>query len=189
MAPGKKGGKNSSKSSNMYQTKKSNKFKTSKDFNKKNPASVYISELKRCAELNKKRNQTARLPLHKLKITDVSYLGSSALTLPMRKSSKIILEETHQNMINEMNNPKNPYSAYWSNKILEKRYNMEFKVNGFINGVPVITIQKKKLTLTKLKKEEDVEEEIKDEVDNQFNTNQKNFFKARKDITEGMNDF
>jgi hypothetical protein len=43
-----------------------------------------------------------------------------------------------------MNDPKNPYSIFWPNKILEKRFNLEIGVNGYINGVPVIKLVKKK---------------------------------------------
>jgi hypothetical protein len=45
-----------------------------------------------------------------------------------------------------MNDPNNPYSTFWPNKILEKRYNLEIAVNGYINGVPVIKLIKKRDT-------------------------------------------
>lgn len=43
-----------------------------------------------------------------------------------------------------MNDPKNPYSTSWSNKLLRKRYNLGISVNGFCNGVPLIKLTKLK---------------------------------------------
>lgn len=87
-----------------------------------------------------------------------------------------------------MNDPRNPYSTTWSNKILEKRYNLNFSVGGFCNGVPIIKLVKKKkkdLPFVSKKINELFISSPGSSNDLEFNTNQKNFFKARKDIIEG----
>jgi hypothetical protein len=43
-----------------------------------------------------------------------------------------------------MNDPRNPYSTFWSNKILKKQYNVGITVGRFCNGVPIIKLVKKK---------------------------------------------
>jgi hypothetical protein len=43
-----------------------------------------------------------------------------------------------------MNDPKNPYSTVWTNKILSKRYNLGIGIGRFCNGVPIIKLVKKK---------------------------------------------
>ena len=43
-----------------------------------------------------------------------------------------------------MNDPKNPYSLFWPNKILGKNFNVGITVGGYLNGVPVIKLVKKK---------------------------------------------
>jgi hypothetical protein len=100
-----------------------------------------------------------------------------------------------------MNDPKNPYSTNWTNKYLDKNYQMELGMNGFLNGVPVITLNKKKdkyetiskkelnERLNKMSKqtkgdEELFEEEVPKEMAELFNTNRKNFYQVRKDIAE-----
>ena len=78
---------------------------------------------------------------------------------------------------------------------------MQLGMNGFLNGVPVITLNKKKdkydilskkelkEKLTKMSKEskEDdnwFDDDIPQDMLQQFNTNKKNFYQVRKDITE-----
>jgi hypothetical protein len=71
---------------------------------------------------------------------------------------------------------------------------MKLGMNGFLNGVPVITLNKKihKTNLLfnkhyKLLKEQENdynENNISQEILKEFNTNKKNFFKVRKDIVE-----
>ena len=145
------------------------------------------------------------------------------------------ITKNHKKQLGIMNDPRNPYSIYWTNKLLEQKYNMEIGVKGFLNGVPVIDLKKKKKEKKERKKfdddyiknnknknqskknkkreNEDLEEyntekinnenlnenEFKNEeeenedndnfnedMDKMFNTNQKNFFKFRKDIKEGI---
>ncbi len=43
-----------------------------------------------------------------------------------------------------MQDPRNPYSTYWSTRILEKQYNVGIAVSGYCNGVPLIKLVKKK---------------------------------------------
>jgi hypothetical protein len=91
-----------------------------------------------------------------------------------------------------MNDPKNPYSTYWSNKLLSKRYNMEIGVSGFCNGVPIIKLMKKREQDLPILIKSSVELPLnsspnsrRDNGEIEFNTNKKNFYKARKDIEEG----
>ena len=42
-----------------------------------------------------------------------------------------------------MNDPNNPYSAHWANKILLKQYKVGITVGRFYNGVPIMKLQKK----------------------------------------------
>jgi hypothetical protein len=79
-----------------------------------------------------------------------------------------------------MNDPTNPYSTHFTNKILTKQYKMAIAVNRFKHGVPMIKLIKQNRSglpqLGKTMNEQKFEE---------FNTNRKNFFKARPDIIEG----
>ena len=149
---------------------------------------------------------------------------------PVHQKKKI--SNNHKKQLGIMSDPRNPYSIYWPNKFLEKKFNMEIGVKGFLNGVPIIDLKKKKEEKkerkkfddyksnnskknnnkkNKKKKNEDIEKEnnenndndnlndnenkneeeenedenLNDEMDKMFNTNQKNFFKFRKDIKEG----
>lgn len=43
-----------------------------------------------------------------------------------------------------MNNPKNPYSLFWSNKILSKNFNVSIAINSYLNGVPIFKLVKNK---------------------------------------------
>jgi hypothetical protein len=43
-----------------------------------------------------------------------------------------------------MQDPRNPYSTYWSTRILERQYNVGIAVSGYCNGVPLIKLVKKK---------------------------------------------
>ena len=54
------------------------------------------------------------------------------------------ITKNHKKQLGIMNDPRNPYSIYWTNKLLEQKYNMEIGVKGFLNGVPVIDLKKKK---------------------------------------------
>ena len=146
---------------NKPPSSKSTKSNKSTKIDKKNPAYLYLKELQRSQEYMKKRNQTARLYKSKMnfhfdKTSDSSIgLGHFSKTntqFPSKvyKKKENILEKKHNQMLNQMNDPKNPYSTYWSSKILDKRYNMKFEVTGFLNGVPVINVQKKKNDVSEL---------------------------------------
>lgn len=132
----------SSKSSKMKKT----------IIDKSNPAYIYLKELQRSQEFMKKRNQTARLYKTKMNFNmdKTSTAGFSnfsktnSFLFKNKKKDNQNLEKIHLKMLSQMNDPKNPYSTYWSSKILDKRYNMQFGVTGFLNGVPVINMQKKK---------------------------------------------
>jgi len=41
-----------------------------------------------------------------------------------------------------MNDPHNPYSTHWANKILLKQYKVGITVGRFYNGVPIIKLIK-----------------------------------------------
>ena len=146
----------SSNISGYYPTNKPPSSKSSKMkqsiIDKSNPAYLYLKELQRSQEFMKKRNQTARLYKTKMNFnmdkTNTVGFGNFSKTNSFpsknKKKENQNLEKTHLKMLSQMNDPKNPYSTYWSSKILEKRYNMQFGVTGFLNGVPVINVQKKK---------------------------------------------
>ena len=103
---------------------------------KSNPAYLYLKELQRSQEFMKKRNQTARLYKTKMNFnmdkTNTAGFGNFSKTNSFpsknKKKENQNLEKTHLKMLSQMNDPKNPYSTYWSSKILEKRYNMQFGV-------------------------------------------------------------
>ena len=72
---------------------------------------------------------------------------------------------------------------------------MKIGMSGFLNGVPVVRLNKKKERLPEISKKElkeklnkmnmkEIDDNIPNEVLEQFNTNKKNFFKTRKDIVE-----
>jgi hypothetical protein len=132
-------------------------------------------------------------------------------TLNKASQEKKVLNN-QKKQIGIMNDPNNPYSIYYPNKFLEQKYNVEIGVKGFINGVPIIDTRKKKddnffennikgkkkisginytLNISKEEKKRKIEgrlnnddKKIENENNNLFNTNQKNFFKFRKDIIE-----
>lgn len=148
----------------------------------------------------KKRNQTARNQTNKINIysnmsvyndnTNNKFFSRVKSTNKNRQ-----IESMHNFYFQMMNNPNNPYSTNWTNKLLDKQYNMKLGVNGFINGVPVITLNKKKDKFPEITKKElkqklntmnmrEIDDNIPKEMFEQFNTNKKNFFKIRKDIQE-----
>lgn len=148
----------------------------------------------------KKRNKTARNQTNKLNLysnlsvyndnTNNKFFSRVKSTNKNRQ-----IENMHKFYFQMMNNPSNPYSTNWTNKLLNKQYNMKLGVNGFINGVPVITLNKKKDKFPEITKKElkqklntmnmrEIDENIPKEMFDQFNTNKKNFFKIRKDIQE-----
>ena len=174
------------------------------------------------------------------------------------------MNDNHKKLLGIIKDPRNPYSLYHPNKFMEQKYNMEIGVKGFLNGIPVINIKRKKEEKKERKKfivedniefnddkksnntskvtnkshsqnknkknknkgiekekeliknnnkqnnnnfnfnnndnnfnnenknneeENNEDENYNDDIDKLFNTNQKNFFKFRKDIKEGKINF
>ena len=97
---------------------------------------------------------------------------------------------------------KNPYSLSWVNKILNQNdYKLEIKpknnnnnknkiqVNNFVKNKEIKNEKKEEIVNNKDDKDDnDKEEELDEEQQMQFYKNQKNFFKARKDIQEEPED-
>jgi hypothetical protein len=94
---------------------------------------------------------------------------------------------------------KNPYSLSWVNKILNQNdYKLEIKpknnnnnknkiqVNNFVKNKEIKN--EKKEEIVNNKDDNEKEEELDEEQQMQFYKNQKNFFKARKDIQEEPED-
>ena len=205
------------------------------NLDKANPAYIYLKELQRNKEINKRRTQTANYIKKQLIYQNYNNNFKNSVMFkpklnPVHQKKKI--SNNHKKQLGIMSDPRNPYSIYWPNKFLEKKFNMEIGVKGFLNGVPIIDLKKKKEEKkerkkfddyksnnskknnnkkNKKKKNEDIEKEnnenndnenlndnenkneeeenedenLNDEMDKMFNTNQKNFFKFRKDIKEG----
>ena len=97
---------------------------------------------------------------------------------------------------------KNPYSLSWVNKILNQNdYKLEIKpknnnnnknkiqINNFVKNKEIKNEKKEEIVNNKDDKDDnDKEEELDEEQQMQFYKNQKNFFKARKDIQEEPED-
>lgn len=159
----------------------------------------------------KKRNNTAKNQPTKFNCVFKKINNNNTLcSIPRIKSTNNgkphnntfkAIHSIHNHYTQMMNDPKNPYSTNWTNKYLDKNYKMELGMNGFLNGVPVITLNKKKdkyetiskkelkERLNKMSKqtkgdEELSEEEVPKEMAELFNTNRKNFYQVRKDIVE-----
>lgn len=102
-------------------------------------------------ESTKKRNNTAKTA-YKYSLGDTHsfnmFRGTSRINSTFRPGKK--LEQKQNKMLIEMNNPKNPYSNHWTNKMLEKRYNMELRSNGFLNGIPLIQLNHKHNLISKV---------------------------------------
>ena len=64
-------------------------------------------------------------------------------TLNKASQEKKVLN-SHKKQLGIMNDPNNPYSIYYPNKFLEQKYNVEIGVKGFINGVTINDVRKKK---------------------------------------------
>ena len=54
------------------------------------------------------------------------------------------INDYHKKLLGIIKDPKNPYSLYYPNKFMEQKYNMEIGIKGFLNGIPVINLKKKK---------------------------------------------
>ena len=136
----------SSKSKKSTKTKKSIK-KEKFHLDKSNQAYIYIKELKISKEIIEKRTKTENLIKQRLinQNSKNNFKNSVMFRPTLNKISqeKKVLNN-HKKQLEIMNDPSNPYSIYYPNKILEERYNVEIGVKGFINGVPIIDVRKKK---------------------------------------------
>ncbi len=182
----------SAASSKSKQSTKTNKTINPKQGiipNKNNPGYLYLMEIERN---KKKRNHTAKTNKNRLILPSTNRNNS-----PWNNHLKKFEKEKNLNQI-------------WPNILGQPRYKTEIGVKGFINGVPIIEKRKKKddnffdnikgkkksgidytLNISKEEKKRKIEgrlnnedKKIENENNNLFNTNQKNFFKFRKDIIE-----
>ncbi len=185
-------------SSTSKQSSKTNKTinKQNLIINKNNPAYIYLKEIER---YKKKRNHTARMNKKKLVLTNPNKPNS-----PWNNPIKTDIKDN----INIKRN-KNQNLNLWPNILIDSRFKTEFGFKDYIN-IPIIDTRKKNYdnfyenNINKGKKKnleiyynkgintkENKEKKniINDcnknnENENLFNTNQKNFFKFRKDIIE-----
>ena len=72
------------------------------------------------------------------------YLKKYQASKSNMKTKKISRKEKQQLIIDSLNNPENPYSTVWSNKILKINYNVGLEVKGFQNGIPTFKIKRLK---------------------------------------------
>ena len=233
--------KKSDKTTKSYKPIKKNDF----NIEQNNPAYIYYKEILRSQEYLRKRNQTAKLNNKRIFLQNVinnmqkiNKLDNNINYNNFKKTQSKKVTQSHQKIINQYKDPKNPYSTFWPNHILDSRFKMELGIKGFINGIPILNIKKKKINYKINNKEnnnkklnnnnnnknnqkeikiknsnnfskdnnndnnnnnnlnennndnnnnkEEIEEDfsIDDKLDNIFNTNQKDFFKFRKDIKE-----
>ena len=231
--------KKSDKTTKSYKPIKKNDF----NIEQNNPAYIYYKEILRSQEYLRKRNQTAKLNNKRIFLQNVinnmqkiNKLDNNTNYNNFKKTQSKKVTQSHQKIINQYKDPKNPYSTFWPNHILDSRFKMELGIKGFINGIPILNIKKKKINYKINNKEnkklnnnnknnqkeikiknsnnfskdnnddnnnnnnnlnennnennnnnkEEIEEDfsIDEKLDNIFNTNQKDFFKFRKDIKE-----
>ena len=217
---------NSKSKNNLKSIKVSNNYKKH-TIDKYNPSYLYLKELQYREELNKRKIQTS---YYKRKIKLKNENNLLLFKKPDNNSWKkeIAIYNNHKQILGKINDRKNPYSIYWYNKLLEKKFNMEIGVIGFLNGYPLFDLKKRKEIKRERRKFDDnfniinnnniksynngkenkknkiddkiiehkknerkSKEELEDNekfyegMDKIFNTNQKNFFKFRKDIKEG----
>ena len=228
--------KKSDKTTKSYIPIKKNDF----NIDHNNPAYIYYKEILRSQEYLRKRNQTAKLNNKRIFLQNsinnmqkINKFENNTNYNSFKKTQIKKVTQSHQKIINQFKDPKNPYSTFWPNHILDTRFKMELGIKGFVNGIPILNIKKKKINYKINNKEnnnkkinnnknkqkeikkknsnnfiskdnnnnnnlinennndninnkEDIDEDIiiDDKLDNIFNTNQKDFFKFRKDIKE-----
>ena len=228
--------KKSDKTTKSYKPIKKNDF----NIEQNNPAYIYYKEILRSQEYLRKRNQTAKLNNKRIFLQNsinnmqkINKFENNTNYNSFKKTQIKKVTQSHQKIINQFKDPKNPYSTFWPNHILDTRFKMELGIKGFVNGIPILNIKKKKINYKINNKEnnnkkinnnknnqkeikkknsnnfiskdnnnnnnlinennndninnkEDIDEDIiiDDKLDNIFNTNQKDFFKFRKDIKE-----
>ena len=147
----------------------------------------------------KKRNHTAKMNKKRLILPSTNRNNS-----PWNNRINNFESEKKLNQINKKQfmNDKNSFLNLWPNILGQPRFKTEIGVKGFINGVPIYDNNnnkgKKKIPeidyqLNNSKEEKkrrgknnkiNDDKKIENENNNLFNTNQKNFFKFRKDIIE-----
>jgi hypothetical protein len=233
--------KKSDKTTKSYKPIRKNDF----NIEQNNPAYIYYKEILRSQEYLRKRNQTAKLNNKRIflqnainNLQKISKFDNNSNYNNFKKSQTKKVNQTHRQIINQYKDPKNPYSTFWPNHILDTRFKMELGIKGFVNGIPILNIKKKKINYkvnskenknlnnkidikkndiynnnlkdknnntfnkgdnndfniknndnnsnnnpnNKKENEDDYFED--DKMDKLFNTNQKDFFKFRKDIKE-----
>ena len=57
------------------------------------------------------------------------------------------LKKVHNKSLNDLKKKNNPYSLYDLSKLLDRKYDLKINTKGFINGVPIIDLSKKKNNL------------------------------------------
>ena len=117
------------------------------NLDKANPAYIYLKELQRNKEINKRRTQTANYIKKQLIHQNYNNNFKNSIMFKVKINSAHQdkkITKNHKKQLGIMNDPRNPYSIYWTNKLLEQKYNMEIGVKGFLNGVPVIDLKKRK---------------------------------------------
>ena len=61
-----------------------------------------------------------------------------------KPNMKKLRAKYEQKILKILNDKANPYSNSWTNQILASRYQVNLKVNGFLNGIPQFKIKKLK---------------------------------------------
>ena len=136
--------KKSDKTTKSYKPIKKNDF----NIEQNNPAYIYYKEILRSQEYLRKRNQTAKLNNKRIFLNNmqkINKLDNNTNYNNFKKTQSKKVTQSHQKIINQYKDPKNPYSTFWPNHILDSRFKMELGIKGFINGIPILNIKKKKI--------------------------------------------
>ena len=101
------------------------------------------------------------------------------------------MNDNHKKLLGIIKDPKNPYSLYYPNRFMEQKYNMEIGVKGFLNGIPVINIKRKKEEKKERKKfivEDNIEfnDEKKSNNTSKFTNKSKSQNKNKKNKNRGI---
>ena len=197
----------SSKSKQSTRTNKTLNSKLGIIGDKSNPGYLYLMEIERN---KKKRNHTAKMNKKRLILPSTNRNNSPWNNRINNFESEKKLNQINKKQFTK---DKNSFLNLWPNILGQPRFKTEIGVKGFINGVPIIDTRKKKddnfydnnnnkgkkkipeidYQLNNSKEEKkrkgknnkiNDDKKIENENNNVFNTNQKNFFKFRKDIIE-----
>ena len=92
-------------------------------------------------EENKKNelNQSDMIKYMSIKNANTRYYLSKP-----KPNMKQLRAKYEQKILKILNDKANPYSNSWTNQILASRYQVNLKVNGFLNGIPQFKIKKLK---------------------------------------------